>query len=190
MIAKSAHAILTVMRITCSRMPLIAALAAVLAVIPAGLVAAHDLGASFEATKEGYFMDIGYSPEQPVAGETVQFDMSALFEAETQEAIDFKSVWLRVNETNSNAVPLATGISRPTLGPTTLLYAFPKAGTYELSFRYEDEENKSIVEEAFTLSVSEPERERSLNLPIVFGAGFMGLVLGAIGVRALYGRSA
>jgi hypothetical protein len=111
----------------------------------------HGSGLSFETEKEGYFIDIGVSSEPVLSLQSTRFDLS-LFDASSNEAVDFTDVWVRIEE--GRKVLFAGGVHVPNLGPTGFSYAFPNAGLYQVSVRYQ-EDGSALTEYSFELPVIE-----------------------------------
>lgn len=113
-------------------------------------VSAHTQGASVEIASGPYLVDIGYDPQNIVEDTQVRLDF-ALFNATSSEAIDYTDIWLRVER--ENALYYAGGIPVARLGPTGISYRFPDAGTYDVTLRFQDED-QILADAAFTLDVS------------------------------------
>jgi len=110
---------------------------------------AHGEGASYEEEKGEYFIDIGYAPEEPLSGVPVRIDF-ALTAAESGEEVLFTDVWVRIHQERETF--FASGIHKPHIGETGLVFTFPEAGDYEISVRYQND-NDSIVDTTFVLPV-------------------------------------
>lgn len=138
-------------------------------------VGAHETGASLEAEEGGYFIDIGYNPEQIVERESAVFDFSLKKEDSVQE---FDFAWVRIS--NGGKTVLATGIGKSEFGRTVLTYAFPEAGLYEIDVRFQ-QGTQTLAEQAFPISV-EQGSEKDQQDSIVLGGVFAGACLGGAGV--------
>ncbi|MEX2008011.1 MAG: hypothetical protein WD850_00730 [Candidatus Spechtbacterales bacterium] len=121
-----------------------------LMVLPQG-VFAHGTGASFEADVDQYRIDVGYEPEQMSVDIATLFDF-LLQDRQTGEDVAFSDVWVRISQGNQTV--FASGVARPRFGTTTLTYLFPRAGSYELSVRFQNQ-GEAIVESTFPLTVKE-----------------------------------
>ncbi|HEY4486947.1 MAG TPA: hypothetical protein VJB70_04415 [Candidatus Paceibacterota bacterium] len=132
---------------------------------------AHGFGVFVEKQVGEITVDIGYEPEILTEHFPVRFDFN-IVNAETQGNIPFTDIWVRISQ--GNVVTLATSITHASFGPTGLLYAFPQDGDYELSVRFENED-ESIVETVFPFSVVAMEREFQWGKEFV--AGILGSAL-------------
>lgn len=163
------------------------ACALLLAVIIAGVPAAasaHVSGASWTAASGDYTADVGYDPAALSAGEPVPFDFSLWRgSAETGEAAQFESVWVRITDEGGDML-LATGIWNRSIGPA-LLYAFPRAGRYTLEVRYLDGERNEIAEASFPV-IAPVQNGTDETLPYMTGvfAFLAGAALGALFMHA------
>lgn len=115
----------------------------------ASVVRAHGDGASFEKVVGGVFIDIGYSPEEIIAGTPVPFDF-AILDPETGAEISYSDIWVRVARERESF--FAGGIHRSEIGATTMLFQFPHAGTYALSVRFQSG-GETVAEAAFEVPV-------------------------------------
>lgn len=135
-------------------------------------VSAHALGASYEATVDGYFIDIGFSSPAPEVGESVIFDFN--FPA-TQEPIPpYTDVWVRVEK--ERRVMLASALHNAHFGGPRMSYVFPEAGTYTIYVRYQNAE-ETFVETEFTMPVV-PARVSVVDRVL----GNPGYIVGGVGV--------
>lgn len=114
------------------------------------LVFAHSSGESFEKTVDGYLVDIGYSVEKFTDDSSVVFDFGLV--DPSGDAAEFSDVWVRIVRTNAKETVFAGGVNNARLGGTVMTYVFPETGEYELSARYQNNE-ESIVEAVFPLIV-------------------------------------
>jgi len=156
------------------------------ALLAAELAYAHGDGASFEAQVGEYFMDIGYEPEVPVAGETLLLDLNLWREQNVSRA-DFDSAWVRLSQDGKTV--LATGVAKPDLGPMTVLVQLPEdAGDLSLDVRFEKRglEDWVVAEKTFTFS-SESQKSSPLTSEnfIQIALGFaLGALVAFLGMRA------
>lgn len=151
-----------------------------------GEVAAHSASASLEQSVGSTTIDIGYRPSPIQAGEATMFVFELYNDDKTRER-EFARVWTRLER--EQTVSLATGIGRPPIGNTTLLYTFPEAGTYTLNVRYQDGD-ATVASTTFPVEVQpSPSAERGVqgDLWWYLGAGLF-VLLGGIGGYALVRR--
>lgn len=141
---------------------------------------AHGEGKSYEETVGNFLVDIGYNPPQPEAGSPVSFDFNLIDKTSGQPA-PFTDIWVQVIKDGETI--LATGIHKQEIGATTLLYAFPQAGDYEVAVRYQDAD-KEIVQASFPLTIAalsteapKTQEQTARNIPAVWGIG--GFIAGA-----------
>ena len=113
------------------------------------LAVAHGTGISLEQVVGDYFIDVGYNPEILEAGDSAIFDFN-LFLDETREKVEFTDIWVRIVQNKKTF--FASGIHKPEIGSSTLLYAFPRVGAYELSVRFQNK-GESVAEASFPLTV-------------------------------------
>ncbi len=121
-------------------------------------VNAHNLGSSIETVKEGYLIDMGYSPEVITVGTQTRFDY-ALYDNETREIIPFDNIWFRIEQ--DNKVYFAGGLNRQNFGSTGMTYRFTEPGNYELYIRY-GTGTESIVETTNNFQVLPAPDERTI----------------------------
>lgn len=114
------------------------------------LLHAHGGGASYEATIDNFFVDIGYDPAVPIAGEIIRFDFNVENERSTSTEEIFTDVWVRVKY--EDEVYFSGGIYRPVFGPTGFAYVPTQPGVYDVFARFQNESNK-IVEAEFSIEV-------------------------------------
>lgn len=143
------------------------------AIAGASFARAHFSGNSWEFLFGSYVIDIGYDADVFTQGSYVRFDF-ALKDEDTLEQADFSEVWVRVVE-GERATQFATGVHRQSLGPTTLLYVFPRAGEYRLEASYRNASGKDIATTSFPIVV---EAEPGMKLPW-YAVALLGAVAGA-----------
>lgn len=143
---------------------------------------AHALGVSYDTVVDGIKVDIGYSSPAPQVGEAVIFD----FNLPATESIKYSDAWVRI-ESETKSVVFATAIHNASFGGPRLNYVFPRAGTYTIHVRYEQDAN-TIANVSFPITVVPDTSEHLLGLPkelwFLFGGGVLGM-LGAFGLLLL-----
>lgn len=144
----------------------------------ASFVSAHGNSFSYEESKEGYKIDIGYD-EFIAAGESVRFDY--VIYPEDLDAIEgevFTDVWVTL--TKDRQIYFAGGIHKPAFGATGFTYVFPEEGSYTLSARFQ-KDGETVVATEFPLEILPPLTETKTVTPlIIYGLCLLaGLVLGA-----------
>lgn len=122
--------------------------AGTLVLLMAGNVSAHSSEVSFEATSTPYLIDVGYDPEEFMAGYASRFDFD--LREESGLITDYDYVWVRI--TKEKRALFATGIERQMLGPTTLVYTFNTPGDYVLHVSYRQGADV-MAEASFTFTV-------------------------------------
>lgn len=100
-------------------------------------VQAHLFGGTYEVSKEGYFIDIGYQPEFPQAGSIIRFDFSIFDESEPNSEI-FSSVWVRITKKATEQVVFSGSLHEPRFGPAAMGLYIDNPGTYVVYARFED----------------------------------------------------
>lgn len=151
----------------------IAALFIAASLLSPALAYAHGDGASFEATSSPYLIDVGYEPEEFVAGYASTFDFG--LSDEDGKDIEFETVWVRF--TKDGKTYFATGLGKQLIGRTTLLYVFDSPGTYELHVSYR-RGGEEVAEAAFPFEVESGEEGSTLPLTAIIGF-VLGALLGA-----------
>lgn len=143
------------------------------------LVAAHGSGTSFERDVAGVRVDIGYAPEELVAGGSALFDF-AISDPTSGEEVPYTDIWVRLHQNRDSF--FASGLAKASIGATTMLFQFPEAGTYQLSVRFQDA-GETVAETTFEVPVvsGADTESRASNLwtyaaLLFFGAGAGGLI--------------
>lgn len=121
--------------------------------VNAGLAMAHGSGGSIEVKQNGFLIDVGYSQEELVAGETTQLSF-LLYDSERDEEILFTDVLLRLEQ--DGQIVFGGLLARPEIGDTSMSYEFPHSGDYNLFVRYK-KDDATLVEHMLRLSVAEGE---------------------------------
>ena len=140
-------------------------------------VLAHGGGVSYEEQKNGYFIDIGYNEEFPVAHEPIRFDFVTY--PEDKESIEgevFTDVWVRISE--DKKLYFSGGINKPKFGVTGFTYAFPQEGTYQILARFQND-GETVVETSFFIEVL-PVIEDSGDYNLIFIVGGISFTLGTM----------
>lgn len=141
------------------------------------LAFAHGSSFSFEETKDGYLMDIGYD-EFIAAKESVRFDFAVYPEnIETVEGEVYSDVWVTI--TKDKKIYFAGGVHKPVFGATGFTYVFPEEGDYVLSARFQ-KDGDTVVGTEFPLSIIPPLEEKKEIPPfyLVLIAATAGLLAG------------
>lgn len=112
---------------------------------------AHLLGSSFEKEVDGYMLDMGYSPEEFVAGETHMFDF-AILDAASRDLLEFNDLWVRIEKDRRTVY--ATGVSSGFNNVPTMLFTFPEAGEYTVYIRFQQEGMEKMAEAEFPITVA------------------------------------
>jgi hypothetical protein len=146
---------------------------------------AHALGASYEATIDGYALDIGFSSPAPEVGEAVIFDFN--FPAAQDPVPPFTDVWVRI-ETDKRVV-FASALHNARFGGPRMSYVFPEAGVYTIYVRYQNPD-QTFVEATFPMTVVPVSEDLVTSVMRNPGyiVGALGLVL-AMGMLAYSNRS-
>lgn len=133
---------------------------------------AHSGGSVFEQKIGERLVRIGYSTDEVEALSPVRFTFS-LYDGPTSAApsADFARVWVKIEE--GPALRFVGWLGTPSLGPAGMSYAFPEAGTYLVTARFEDDKGDPIVETSFSLDAE----GSSAAVP---PALWLGLALGAV----------
>lgn len=123
-------------------------------VLFAPFVQAHSGGASFEEKIGEYFIDIGYDPAAPTAGENILLDLNLWKEKDISLA-DFDSAWVRLEQGGKTI--LATGVARPEFGTMTVSLKLPsEPGEMTLHVRFEEKGSTEpiVAEKSFTFPIA------------------------------------
>lgn len=153
----------------------------------------HNDGASYEEEKEGYLIDIGYDPESVHAKQRTRFDFFLYQEVDTNwDEVNISDVWVRI--TKEDKVYFAGGIMNPHFGAPGFLFMFPESGTYDVSVRYQNDDER-IVETTFPISVLESQTTTTesevvwyKDFPIRAGIGFVFGITSGLFAMYLYRR--
>lgn len=141
-------------------------------------VFAHATGASLYATTSPYVIDLGYDPVVAFAGESMRFDF-VLANEKTNTNAAYAQVWVRIKDEEQTL--LATGVFRQPFGPTTMLYVFPKPGTYTIQPSYRDADGNELASASFPIQVQSSQSRSPFPDIILYGALVLaGIVLGAV----------
>jgi hypothetical protein len=144
---------------------------------------AHGSGISHEEQKNGYFIDIGYDQEFPIAQDSLRFDFVTYPEDRGSiEGEVFTDVWVRISQ--DRELFFSGGINKPVFGATGFTYMFPREGTYEVFARFQND-GETVVETSFTINVLPMVIEEEVSWLGLVGAGSAGFVLGAGGMLLL-----
>jgi len=136
---------------------------------------AHGESFSIEKEVDGYIIDIGQTPENITANESVRFAYD-LLDNMTNEVVTYTDVWVRIQK--DRKVIFASGIHQPKFGSTGMTFTFPESGEYELSVRFQNE-GDSIVETSIPLTVVDnPEGGGKSSPWLPLGTGVVGCILG------------
>lgn len=123
-------------------------LALFICILPSHYLFAHGSGFSYEETKDGYLIDIGYDPEVPTQSDRVRFDftVSQVDSATAVEDPAYTDVWVRIM--HGEELFFSGNIHKPIFGPTGFNVVFPDAGTYDITARFQSN-GKKVVETSF-----------------------------------------
>lgn len=148
-------------------------LALFVGILPGTIQAHGGDTVSYMAEVNGYTIDVGYSEENPLAREPVQFDFVLL---RGEEVVPFTNVWVRI-ETETGANVFAGGIHRTALEVARMSYVFAEPGTHTIHVRYENN-NGTLAEGSFPLHVRSAEGEVPPLNPLL--AGMVGIIGGVV----------
>lgn len=111
-------------------------LAAALCLSVSSVAFAHGDSPSFEATVDGYLMDIGYSVMSPAPGDAVHFDFDLFTGTGDNLAFaSFKSVTVTATKDGFPALTQTIPNVEPNVPSATL--AFSQNGTYDLNISFD-----------------------------------------------------
>lgn len=135
---------------------------------------AHGDGSSFEQDVGQYFIDIGYEPAAPRAGERLLLDL-ALYDSQKFPA-DFTNAWVRMSQGSTTL--LATAIHKAAVGPTTLLTLLPSSSEdLSIYVRFERAgREEPLAEWTFATPVTPGEKESLSPFLLFTGALCAGLL--------------
>jgi len=154
--------------------------------ILANFAFAHGDGASVEQVIDGYLVDVGYSPEIPLANEQTSLNF-AIYSSDTRDEILFTDIWVRIID-EDNKLLFAGGLNKAEFGLTGLTYSFSKPGAYDVFVRFSDGRD-TIVEATAPIIVSKQPKEFSLSFGISETLAFLvGLIVSFIAAYILFIR--
>ncbi|MCH8004026.1 MAG: hypothetical protein IH934_05335 [Nanoarchaeota archaeon] len=96
----------------------------------------------------GYLIDFGYDPKNPIANEKTVIVIS-LFNETTNEVIEPTSMWIRVSSTED---VIFAGTFKPENQNVAFSFTFPHGDVFEITTRFFEDENL-IVETDFDINV-------------------------------------
>jgi hypothetical protein len=146
---------------------------AITALLLATLTAGH-LAAGEDITKEGYVVDLGYEPAQPVTNQRTSF-LLALVNATTQQPASQDSVHVRI--TRTDVVFSGEFTARPN---TPFAYTFAQPGEYDMQVTFRND-GDDLVSHTYTLDVQDsgPIGKYGWGLYITIGMAVLIIVLQA-----------
>lgn len=116
---------------------------------------AHGFGVTLDRAVGDYIVNVDYDAVTGIyAGSPVQFAFE-LFNKDRSQQIEFSNVWVSITLAGKNtfARPVFDGgIVGSTFPPSSIIFAFPSAGSYTLTLRYE-KADKTLAEATFPLDV-------------------------------------
>jgi hypothetical protein len=116
-------------------------------VIPAKDAHSH-LDAGYHSPKNGYIIEVGYSPDELSAGENIILNFNLLNES-TEESMHFDNLFLRISDSKRNVF---AGYLNPSNDNVNFVFTFPSEGTYEINARFYDG-SRVLVEDAQNVKV-------------------------------------
>lgn len=152
---------------------------AALALISVSSAAAHSGGFTYEVTQDNFFVDIGSNKLEFMAGELALFEYNLYPSTDPNNLADFDNVYVTVG--NEESVLLSTYVHRPGVLLTVMSFAFPEAGAYEMSARFQ-KGGETLTEVSFPVTVMASGIDQGM---IKVGAIFamIGLAVGVLASR-------
>ncbi|MCX6819745.1 MAG: hypothetical protein NT019_00425 [Candidatus Adlerbacteria bacterium] len=139
---------------------------------------AHTTGKSVEQIVGKYLLDVGYSPDPVVAGDSTYFDFKIYQNGPTPGDAPYRNVWVRIYQDNGTL--FAAGIAHMDAGPTGLVYTFAAPGVYSVSVRYETADD-TLGEATFQIPVAAGDTTKYVWFWYVV-SGVAGFCMGASGL--------
>lgn len=115
------------------------------------VVLAHTSGNSYEEHKDGYLIDIGYTPEFLTQGTVSRFDFDAVHVASSSEKDVFTDIWVRV--LHAEDVVFSGDIHNPEYGQAGLSMMLSEPGSYEMFVRFQNRGDE-VVGTSFIFEVT------------------------------------
>lgn len=140
-----------------------------------GTVLAHGVLQTLNKTDDKYSIDVTYDSLDININGTTPFNFY-LKDARSKQDIPFSSVFVRI--TQGGALLFAGPVSPRSFGPPSITYMFPKEGQYEISARFQ-KDDETITEASFPLAVEAFEKKKS-DLPVKIAVGTTALILGTL----------
>lgn len=116
---------------------------------------AHGFGVTLDQVVGDYIANIDYDAVTGIyAGSPAQFAFE-LFNKDRSQQIEFSNVWVSITLAGKNTFVRPVfdgGIVGSTFPPSSIVFAFPTAGSYTLTLRYE-KGDKTLAEATFPLDV-------------------------------------
>ena len=114
-----------------------------------GGVFAH-LDSGKDVTKDGYIIDFGYTPAQPVSLTPTNLDVNLVNET-TQKPVEVTSIWARIS---SEKEVVFSGEFYPKNASLPFTFTFPSGGNYSIDFQFRN--NGEVIEsQTFYLNVKD-----------------------------------
>ena len=144
----------------------------------ANFASGHGFGQSLEKVVDNYIIDVGIDALDLVAGEPVRFDF--VLWSKDRNPIDFTDAWVRIAPAERGIV-FAGNLHQPEFASAGVSYAFPKAGDYELTVRFQNK-GESIIETSFPLKVGAGASDTSGSWKNSLMGIFIGIIIGSAAV--------
>ncbi|MFT7507310.1 MAG: hypothetical protein ACI92I_000453 [Acidimicrobiales bacterium] len=112
---------------------------------------AHGSGGTIEVLKDGYLIDIGYTPKNLEADTQIRFDF-LLYDQKGEDEKGFSDLWVRIEK--EEALLFAGAVAKPTPGEAGFSYRFLEEGVYSLFVRYRDQ-SQTLVETQVDLKIKQ-----------------------------------
>ncbi|MDP3770099.1 MAG: hypothetical protein Q8R40_04140 [bacterium] len=152
------------------------------------LVDGHGSGQSLEQTVGEYMVDVGYDTSVLTAGEPVRFDFN-LRKKENFDLPEFTDVWVRIAP-QEQGILFAGNIHFADFGPTGMTIVFPAPGSYQLTVRFQKDDEKIAEEVSFPLTVERGESSAgsASSYLALIGTGITGLLAGFVASYLIWGK--
>ena len=147
-----------------------------LLIIPT-LTSAHNTGNSYEEEKDGFLIDIGYTPEILTAGDRARFDFALYSLTATTSSKDlFTDLWVQIIK--NDKLHFSSNLNQPDFGPAALNLLLIEPGEYEIYVRFQQESTR-VTETTFNIQVAPMEIDpiADQSTPWVFYALWTSLLL-------------
>ncbi len=160
----------------------LAALATLLLAMPPGAALAHGQATSFSKIAGDYLVEFEYDQVgNPPAGDFIPYNFD-LLDPNTKEFTEFSYAFIRFADADNKTTYVNGTIAADSFNPVNARMGvrLPEAGTYTVTARFYDAQDKEMAEAAFSLTVDPPYESRGLSAGTARYLWILTLVVGLV----------